>query len=109
LKAEKLEIDPAKWKNVGAFGVVKYQVKPSGSGVRVDFKLYETDKGKTPVLAKTFQGSASDLRGFSHQWANAVVKHFTGEEGFFGSKIAFVTKRREGGKRVVAMDFDGHG
>ncbi len=108
LKTERLSIDPAKWKNVGAFGVTKHRVTKAGSRVRIEFKLYETDKGKIAVLQKTFQGSTSDVRTFAHQWANDVVKHFTGESGFFGSKIAFVTKRRGGGKRVVAMDFDGN-
>jgi len=109
LKKEGLSIDPPKWKNVGAFGVVKYQAVSTGSGIRIEFRLYETDKGKTPVLSKTYQGSQSDARGFAHSWANEVVKYFTGEDGFFGSKIAFVTKPRGGGKKVMAMDFDGHG
>ena len=109
LKAERLSIDPPKWKNVGAFGVVKYQVTSAGSRVRIQFKLYEVDKGRTAVLEKAYQGSAKDVRLFSHYWANDVVKYFTGEDGFFGSKIAFVTKRRRGGKQVTAVDFDGHG
>ncbi len=109
LKKEGLSIDPPKWKNVGAFGVVKYQAVATGSKIRVEFRLYETDKGKTPVLSKTYQGSQSDVRAFAHSWANEVVKYFTGEDGFFGSKIAFVTKPRGGGKRILAMDFDGHG
>ncbi|MBT8491980.1 MAG: Tol-Pal system beta propeller repeat protein TolB [Deltaproteobacteria bacterium] len=109
LNAERLSIEPTKWKNVGAFGVVKYQVTTAGSRMRITFKLYEVDKGKRAVLEKSYQGSAKDVRKFSHFWANEVVKYFTGEDGFFGSKIAFVSKRRGGGKKVLAMDFDGHG
>src|SRR6185312_5697725 len=46
LNAEKLGIEPQKWKDVGAFGVVKYQA----SGDSIEFRLYEVAKGNTAVL-----------------------------------------------------------
>lgn len=107
LSGEKLGIDPPKWKDVGAFGVMKYQVTRSGGDAEATFRLYEVEKGKDPVLSKTYRGPAKDVRQLAHKWANDVVKYYTGEDGFFGSKIAFVTKRRRGGKRVLGMDFDG--
>jgi TolB protein len=109
LEKERLGIEPQKWKDVGAFGVMKYQVSGSGDNVTVEFRLYEVEKGDGPVLSKRYSGSARDIRALAHKWSNDVVKYFTGEDGFFGSKIAFVTKRRRGGKRVLAMDFDGKG
>jgi TolB protein len=109
LKGEGMGIVPKRWRDVGAFGVIKNQVTSSGSRVRLQFSLFEVDKGKTPVLTRTYQGSKKDLRSFTHQWCNEVVKYYTGEKGFFGSKIAFVTRLRGGGKKIVGMDFDGHG
>ncbi len=108
LEAEKLEIEPQKWKDVGAYGVIKYRVIATGGSVELEARLYEVSKGATPVLSKTYKGGRKDLRGFVHAWANEVVKYYTGEAGFFGSRIAFVSKRK-GGSAVVAMDFDGHG
>lgn len=107
LGKEALEIEPPKWKDVGAFGVMKYRVTSSGGKVEITFKLYEVEKGNTAVLSRTYSGEARELRGLVHKWCNDVVKYYTGEEGFFGSKIAFVTKRKGGGKRILAMDFDG--
>ncbi len=112
LKREGMAIEVDAWKNVGAFGVIKFRTRATGNRVSIDFKLYEVEKGASPVLEKTYQGDKKDIRKLTHLWCNEVVKHFTGEAGFFGSKIAFVArggKRSRGAKRVVAMDFDGAG
>ena len=100
-KAEGLTIDPQKWKDVGAFGVVKYRV----TSADIEFRLYEISKGTTSVLRKTYPRSG-DARTTAHRWCNEVFKYYTGEPGFFGSKIAFTAK---GGSSsaIWAMDFDG--
>jgi TolB protein len=108
LDKEKLGIEPDKWKDVGAYGVMKYKATSSGKSIELEFKLYEVSKGDSAVLSKTYKGGKDDLRDFVHRWCNEVVKHYTGEYGFFGSKIAYVTKKK-GKSTVMVMDFDGHG
>jgi len=108
LKSEGTSMDPAAWKGVGAFGVVKYRSVVSGRRLTITFKLYEIEKGASPVLQKTYKGSKKDARAFTHSFCNLMVKHFTGELGFFGSKITFASKGRSSSKRIMAMDFDGH-
>jgi TolB protein len=105
LSSEGMGVDTEKWKAYGAYGVVKF--KASGSGI--EFKLYEIEKGDRPVLERSYKGSATDIRKFTHMWCNEVVKYFTGEPGFFGSKLAFVTRSGARSKKVMAVDFDGHG
>lgn len=104
LRTEGLNIDPQKWKDVGALGVVKYKV----TATDIDFKLYEVSKGATAVLAKTYKKSAGTTRSIVHRWCNEVVKYYTGEPGFFGSKIAFTAKSKKT-SAIYAMDFDGNG
>jgi TolB protein len=82
---------------------VKYQV----TGGSIEFRLYEVSKGATPVLTKTYPRKDS-TRQITHRWCNEVVKFYTNEPGFFGSKIAFTAKRK-GGDAIFAMDFDGNG
>jgi TolB protein len=106
LEGEKLGIDPQKWKDVGAYGVVKFRAVTTGSSLEIEAKLYEVSKGNTPVLSRTYKGSKADLRKLTHAWCNEVVKYYTGEAGFFGSKIAYVSKSR-GRSTVMAVDFDG--
>ncbi|HSD89814.1 MAG TPA: hypothetical protein VLB44_19920 [Kofleriaceae bacterium] len=103
LKAEGTGIEAQKWKDVGAYGVIKYKA----SGDSVDFKLYEVSKGNKPVLEKTYKRSGNDTRTVVHKWCNEVVKYYTGEPGFFGSKIAFTAKGK-GKSAIMAMDFDGN-
>lgn len=104
LKTEGLSIDPQKWKDVGALGVVKYKV----TATDIDFKLYEVSKGANAVLSKTYKKSAGTTRSIVHRWCNEVVKYYTGEPGFFGSKIAFTAKGKKS-SAIYAMDFDGNG
>lgn len=102
LKSEGTGIDPQKWKDVGAYGVVKYHV----TGDAIEFKLYEVAKGNTPVLSKEYKRSGSSNRQIVHRWCNEVVKYYTKENGFFGSQIAFTAKGK-GTSTIMAMDFDG--
>ena len=106
LAAEKLAIEPQKWKDVGAYGVIKYRAAASGAGVELEFRLYEVSKGTAPVLTKTYKGTKAELRKLVHAWCNEVVLYYTKEQSFFGSKIAFVAKGK-GSSTVMAADFDG--
>jgi TolB protein len=101
LKAEGLTIDPPKWKDVGAFGVIKYKATASD----IEFRLFEISKGTTAVLTKTYPRKG-DTRSIVHRWCNEVVKYYTGEPGFFGSKIVFTAKGKSS-STIYAMDFDG--
>jgi TolB protein len=101
LKAEGLGIDPQKWKDVGAFGVVKYRA----TATDIEFRLYEVSKGGNAVLTKTYPRKG-DTRTIVHRWCNEIVKYYTGEPGFFGSKIAFTAKTATT-SAIYAMDFDG--
>jgi TolB protein len=101
LKTEALGIEPQKWKDVGALGVVKYRATPT----EIEFRLYEVSKGNTASLTKTYPRKGS-VRQIVHRWANEIVKYYTGEPGFFGSKIAFTAKTKRT-NAIYAMDFDG--
>jgi TolB protein len=101
LRAEGLTIEPQKWKDVGAFGVIKYKATPSD----LEFRLYEISKGTTAVLTRSYPRKG-DTRPIVHRFCNEVVKYYTGEPGFFGSKLAFTVKGKTS-SAIYAMDFDG--
>ncbi len=101
LRAEGLGIEPQKWKDVGALGVVKYKA----DSTTIEFRLYEVSKGTTAVLTRTYP-KKGELRTTVHRWCNEVVKYYTGEWGFFGSRLAFTAKGK-GTSTIYAMDFDG--
>jgi TolB protein len=103
LKSEGLGIEPQKWKDVGAYGVVKFRA----SGGEIVFKFYEVSKGATPSFEKSYPRKG-DTRSIVHHWCNDLYKFLTKEQGFFGSKIAFTAKGK-GSSAIYAMDFDGYG
>jgi TolB protein len=107
LMAEKLSIEPQKWKDVGAYGVMKFRVASNGDNFELEFRLYEVSKGTTPSLSKSYRGRKADLRSSVHAWCNEVVKFYTGEPGFFGSKLAFTVRQKGGVSAIYAVDFDG--
>jgi TolB protein len=104
LRSEGMSIDPSRWQNVGAYGVIKTSATMSGGQATFQFKLYEVEKGAQPVLEKTYSGPASEARKLVHKWDNDVVKYYTGEDGFFNSQMTFSNS-----KKIFVMDFDGNG
>lgn len=108
LEAEGLSIEPQRWKDVGAFGVIKTRVSRSADRVKLEFKLYELEKGAIPALEREYHGRLDEARTLVHKWCNEVVRYYTGEDGFFLSRITFVAKNR-GTSTIRVMDFDGHG
>jgi len=101
LRREGMGIEPQKWKDVGAYGVVKFKATAG----EVAFKFYELSKGDKPSFEKTYP-RRGDLRKIVHHWCNDLYKFLVKEDGFFGSKIAFTAKAR-GSSAIYAMDFDG--
>src|SRR5262245_43340043 len=62
LRTEGMSIDPQRWKDVGAFGVIKTNATVSGGTATLEFKLYEVEKGAQPVLEKSYSGPVGDAR-----------------------------------------------
>ncbi len=99
-------IDFSKWSAVGADGLVKVTVSGDDkSGWRVEGHLFVVTS-RTEALKLPFVGKAGELSGFAHDFANQIYKHFTGENGIFRTRLAYV-RRTSGGKEVFSRDFDG--
>lgn len=107
VKSEGLGITPSSWQSVGAQGVIKGEVRQTGSKVTATLAFYELARGAEPTLKRTYTGNASELRGYMHDFANEVVKLLTGQAGVFGSKLVFARRQGPGRKDVFAADFDG--
>ena len=109
LNAEGMSIDKDPWVQVGAQGVSKCTVTKAGDTVSLSFALFEVARGGTSVLTKTYSGSAGDVRGMVHKWVNEVIRHFTGEPGAFGTRLAFARKIGPRVKHIFTADWTGGG
>lgn len=107
LKSEGLGISTASWQSVGAQGVIKGDVRQTGSAIAVTMQFFEIARGTQPTLKRTYNGNVSELRNYMHAFANEVVKLLTGEAGVFGTKLVFARRQGPGRKDVFVADFDG--
>ncbi len=107
LQEEGLTVSAPSWQSVGAQGVIKGEVKQSGGKISVTMHLFELARGKEPTLKRTYQGTASDLRTFMHDFANEVVRVLTGTAAAFGTRLTFARREGAGKKDVFVSDFDG--
>ncbi len=100
LQSEGLNFSSALWTQVGAQAVVKMKVTAGA----LDGRVYVVARGDAAVLSKSYR--TGDLRDEVHEFANDVVKAFTGQPGVFGSRIALALAGR-GPHEIAVVDMDG--
>jgi TolB protein len=94
------------WLNVGAESVIKVQLGLGGEQqLEARLRLFRSSNGRLE-LETSAKGSLLEVRKMGHQLANAVYRHYTGEEGPFLKKIVFV--KTVGQRRNIHIaDWDG--
>lgn len=103
-----LEIEFKNWFNVGAQGLIKSAVRTEGDEVRLDLRLFKVDTEKRVELDWS-GGSVSkdDYEQKVHEFVNAVLDHYTGTPGVFGTKITYVKRDGKGRKQIYTAKMDG--
>ncbi len=103
------KINFSNWSNVSAQGLIKSSVKEGKDGkITLTLHLYDVDKGERIKL--DFDPSTTSKDTFEaqvHDFANAVVEHYTGARGMFGTQIAYVRRNKSGLKQIWVTDMSG--
>lgn len=97
------------WRQIGAAGLVVGQVAQSGGNIKVDFRLWDVVVGQQ-ATGLSFTSQPSNWRRLAHIIADAIYKRVTGEEGYFDTRVAYVSESGPGNnrtKRIAIMDQDG--
>jgi TolB protein len=97
------------WRQIGAAGVVVGQVGQAGGNIKVDFRLWDVVVGQQ-AAGLSFTSQPNNWRRLAHIIADAIYKRVTGEEGYFDTRIAYVSESGPGNarvKRIAIMDQDG--
>lgn len=99
------------WYASGAQVIVKTEIRDLGNSVTLDFGLFDvTSNRRVEIDYGSNVTTPANYRKVVYAFVNAVVKHFTGEPGFFGQTMLAVTRDGKGrGGRVVRMMTDGTG
>jgi TolB protein len=97
------------WRGIGAAGVVVGGVQQAGGNIKVDFRLWDVVVGQQ-ATGLSFTSQPGNWRRLAHIIADAIYKRVTGEEGYFDTRIAYVSESGPGNarvKRIAIMDQDG--
>ncbi|RAL25232.1 translocation protein TolB [Lujinxingia litoralis] len=104
------DISFSNWMNVGAQGLIKSSVRAEGDQIALDLRLFSVDQGRQVSLSwSATTVSPDEVQAQVNAFINAVIAHYTGEPGFFGSRIAYARRDRSGAKHVYVMNIDGSG
>jgi TolB protein len=97
------------WRGIGAAGLVVGQVQQVGGNIKVDFRLWDVVVGQQ-ATGLSFTSQPGNWRRLAHIMADAIYKRVTGEEGYFDTRVAYVSEtgpRNTRIKRIAIMDQDG--
>jgi len=98
------------WRVLNAQALVSGDVQVTANGqLQVNYRLWDVF-GETQMDGNSFTAPASSWRRIAHIVADAIYKRITGEEGYFDTRIVYVSEtgpkdRRV--KRLAIMDQDG--
>ena len=98
------------WRPINAQALIQGQATQMSDGrMKVEFRLWDVSTGKQ-IIGQQYISEKDNWRRISHIIADAVHKAFTGESGFFDSRIVFVEEtgaKDDRKKRLAIMDQDG--
>ncbi len=97
------------WRSIGAAGLVVGQVQSGGGNIKVDFRLWDVVVGQQ-ATGLSFNSQPGNWRRLAHIIADAIYKRVTGEDGYFDTRVAYVSESGPGNarvKRIAIMDQDG--
>lgn len=99
------------WRAIGAQALVvgKVQLQTDGR-LRVEFRLWDV-LGEMQMTGLQYSSAPRTWRQIAHMISDAIYKRLTGEEGYFNSRIVYISESGPNNKRVkrlAIMDQDGY-
>ncbi len=100
----------ANWRVINAQALVTGQVTTQPDGrLRVDFRLWDV-AGGSQMLGLQYFTTPENWRRVAHLVSDAIYKRITGEEGYFDTRVVFISETGPAlarKKRLAIMDEDG--
>lgn len=100
----------ADWRQINASGLAVGKIDSTGSGkMQIKFRLYD-NLAEIQMAGRQFDAFTRNWRRIAHLISDEIYKRITGEEGYFDSRIVYVSEsgsRKKRIKRLTIMDQDG--
>lgn len=96
------------WRAAGADALVMGQVERAGN-VQASVRVWDTQAAEQ-VVGKSYSTDPSSYRRVAHQVSDAIYSSLTGEDGYFDTKVVYVSEsgpKANRIKRLAIMDQDG--
>lgn len=94
------------WSVLGAEGLVKGGFDLQGEELTVELRLFDVFQGKQ-IVGKRYSGKVKDFRRIAHKFADEIIFQFTGVQGVFNTRIAYVSTSGGRFKQVYVAHLDG--
>ncbi len=94
------------WSVIGAEGLVKGGFHLQGEELTVDMRLFDVYQGKQ-IVGKRYTGKTKDFRRIAHKFADEIIFQFTGVQGVFNTRIAYVSTAGGRFKQIYIAHLDG--
>ncbi len=98
------DVKYADWSAIGAELLITGEVESDGKTWRLSLRLFDPINGRM-VFGRAYP-NYTDVRGPVMKFCAEVMRHLTGSEGVFNTKLAFVSTG-PGHKEIYVCDFDG--
>lgn len=99
----------ASWSQIGTQALVSGVVRNNGGNIEIEFRLWDVLSGQQ-LEGMAYTTTEKGLRRVAHQIADKIYKRLTGEEGYFDSRIVYVSEsgaKNKRKKQLAIMDQDG--
>ena len=99
----------ASWQQIKAKALVTGQAFMEGGKIKVEFRLWDVN-GRQQLIAQQFTTTPKNARRIGHIISDLIYSKLTGYEGYFDTRIVFVSEEGPKDKRVkrlAIMDQDG--
>lgn len=93
------------WRTGGAEVLVKGQVDRDPDGIAVELRAFDVFR-RTQIFGRRYTAGAGEARTVAHLFANALLEEFTGGQGPFGTRVAYVVQQGKA-KELAVVDMDG--
>lgn len=101
----------AEWRAINAPALVTGMITKASDGqARVEFRLWDVFSEKQ-LIGMAYTTTQQNWRRIAHIISDEIYKRLTGEEGYFDSRIVYISESGQGPKKVkrlAIMDQDGH-
>ena len=97
------DVDFQDWSFVGVEAVVVGKVIQTGpNAYTLQFQLFDVF-GRKQLVGYRMPASRGTMRGAAHRAADMIYENLTGIKGVFGTKVAYVTAKRQGEGQLYSL------